>query len=367
MKDIFNWFRSQFATQVSVADDGLDDAGISTGAVTASVTSNGIRATVDDLIALQGHARKLDLSRRSPALASTTGNHFSRFRGRGMDYQESRIYQAGDDIRSMDWRVTARAGKPHTKLYQEERERPVVLLVDFSPSMFFGSVKALKSVVASQVAVLLAWTTAKKGDRIGALLINGKHKELQPKMGKRGVLNLIRELVVFGDPEKGLVARSDTAHENSSHLNDELQRLRRIARPGSLVFLIGDFYTINEDTQRHLTRLKQHNDLVAVQIIDPLEQSAPPAGRYAVTDGKHEGILDTQSKAGIAHYNQFFQQHHASVQELMRKNKIPLLQVSTADNVPASLQKYFGSARRQAVKDTNSESSVSSGIKERVA
>ncbi len=361
MSDIINWFRSKFTSQA--ADDRQEDAGMSAGGGT------GIRSTVDDLIALQRHARKLDLSKRSPALASITGNHFSRFRGRGMDYQESRIYQAGDDIRSMDWRVTARAGKPHTKLYQEERERPVVLLVDFSPSMFFGSVKALKSVVASQVAVLLAWTTANKGDRIGALLINGKHKELPPKMGKLGVLNLIRELVVFGDPEKGLVARDD-AHNNSSHLNDELQRLRRIARPGSLVFLIGDFYTINEDTQRHLTRLRQHTDLVAVQIIDPLEQSAPPAGRYAVTDGQQEGILDTQSKAGIIHYNQFFQQHHASVLELMRKNKIPLIQVSTADNVPARLQKYFGSARRQAVQDARNEGGLSGGtssLKERAA
>ena len=356
MSGIFNWLRNRLqnrsqdgsVSQASVADDSLENAEVSTG----------INNTVDDLIALQRHARKLDLSRRSPALALTAGNHFSRFRGRGMDYQESRIYQAGDDIRSMDWRVTARAGKPHTKLYQEERERPVVLLIDFSPSMFFGSVKALKSVVASQVAALLAWTTAKKGDRIGALLINGKHKELQPKMGKRGVLDLIRELVIFGDPKKGLLIRGETGVEgegiegNGSHLNDELQRLRRIARPGSLVFLIGDFYTINEDTQRHLTRLRQHNDLVAVQIIDPLEISAPPAGRYAVTDGQHEGILDTQSKKGAAHYNAFFQQHHASVQELMRKNKIPLLQVSTDDNVPASLQKYFGSAQRQAVRDT---------------
>ena len=349
MNPFTRWFRGKSATQ-SFADQQTEDA------VTASKTnrdkstekSTGVYNTVDELIALQRHARKLDLSQRSPALASTTGNHFSRFRGRGMDYQESRVYQAGDDIRSMDWRVTARAGKPHTKLYQEERERPIVLLVDFSPSMFFGSVKALKSVVASQVAVLLAWATANKGDRIGALLINGKHKELVPKMGKRGVLNLVRELVKFSDPQKGLANR-----DNTSHLNDELQRLRRIARPGSLVFLIGDFYTINEETQRHLTRVRQHNDLVAVQIVDPLEQSAPPAGRYAVTDGNQEGILNTESKAGKSHYNDFFRQHHMAVKELMRKNKIPLMIISTADNIPATLQKYFGSTRRQSVGQAN--------------
>ncbi len=307
-------------------------------------TSNGTSVSVDDLIAMQRYVRKIDLSKRSPALASTTGNHFSRFRGRGMDYQESRVYQAGDDIRSMDWRVTARAGKPHTKLYQEERERPVVLLVDFSPSMFFGSVKSLKSVVAAQVSALLGWATAKKGDRVGALLINGDHKEIAPKMGKRGVLNLIRELVKFSDPKTGL-----STLKKSSHLNDELQRLRRIARPGSLVFLISDFYTINEETQRHLLRLRQHNDVVAIQVVDPLEQSAPPAGRYSVTNGDEEGVLDMRSHKDQQHYNAFFSQHHRKLKEAMRKNKIPLLTISTADGVALRLQGYFGGVKRQSV------------------
>ncbi len=315
-----------------------------------------VQVSVDDLIALQRYARKLDLSRRSPALASTAGNHQSRFRGRGMDYQESRVYQAGDDIRSMDWRVTARAGKPHTKLYQEERERPVVLLVDFSSSLFFGSVKVLKSVVAAQVAALLGWATVKKGDRLGALLINGKHRELPPKMGKRGVLNLIRELVAFSDPNQGLAARAD-----SHHLLEELQRLRRITRPGSLIFMISDFYAITaenrDEFQRHLLRLRQHNDLVAIHIMDPLEQSAPPPGRYAVTDGQRDGILDTRSKKVQAHYQNWFQQHHARIRELMQKNRIPLLTVSTADDVPGRLQRYFSTngaaaASRQANRQT---------------
>ena len=310
-----------------------------------TVLNPGVYNTVDDLIAMQRHVRSLDLSKRSPALASTAGNHQSRFRGRGMDYQESRIYQAGDDIRSMDWRVTARAGKPHTKLYQEERERPVVLLVDFSPTLFFGSVKAFKSVVAAQVAALLGWAAAKKGDRVGGLLINGEHKEIPPKMGKRGVLNLIRELVIFNHPQKGLAIKAT----KSSHLNDELQRLRRIARPGSLVFLISDFYNINENTQKHLLRLRQHNDLVAIQVLDPLEESAPPDGRYAVTNGEEEGVLETQSRRGKEQYNHYFQRHHKRVKELMRKNKIPLLRISTADDVPARLQSYFSGAKRQSI------------------
>jgi len=308
----------------------------------------GTHVTAPDLIGLQQQARKLDLSRRAYASASTTGSHRSRFRGRGMDYQESRLYQAGDDIRNMDWRVTARAGKPHTKLYQEERELPVVLLVDFNQGMFFGSVNALKSVVAAKTAALIAWAVASRGDRIGALLITEgdekqTHRELQPKMGKRGALQLIRELVIHSDPQKAM-------HSSSKHssLNDQLKRLRHLAHPGTLVFLISDFYNIDDETAQHLQRLSRHNDIQAIQIVDPLEMTPPPPERYSVTDGVNTGILDTRSKKGRKRYQQFFSQHHQQVTELMNKHNIPLIQISTADDVLLTLQQHFGNATQRA-------------------
>ena len=308
----------------------------------------GTHVTASDLIGLQQQARKLDLGRRSYASASTTGSHRSRFRGRGMDYQESRLYQAGDDIRNMDWRVTARSGKPHTKLYQEERERPVVLLVDFNQGMFFGSVNALKSVVAAKTAALIAWTVACRGDRIGALLItegdeNQTHRELQPKMGKRGALQLIRELVIHSNPQKAM-------HSTSKHtsLNDQLKRLRHLAHPGTLVFLISDFYNIDDETAQHLQRLSRHNDIQAIQIVDPLEMTPPPPERYSVTDGINTGILDTRTRKGRKRYQQFFNQHHQIVAELMRRHNIPLMQISTADDVLLTLQQSFGNTTRRA-------------------
>jgi uncharacterized protein (DUF58 family) len=314
------------------------------------VLNTGTHVSASQLIALQQQARKLDLNRQTYATASTTGTHRSRFRGRGMDYQESRIYQAGDDIRNMDWRVTARSGKPHTKLYQEERERPVVFLVDFNASMFFGSTQSLKSVVAAKVAAMLAWSVALKGDRIGALLINKVHHELVPKMGKRGALQLIRELVNFSDPHKGLATTDDS---NQNNFNEELKRLRKLARPGTLIVLISDFYKINTETQHHLRRLSQHNDLLAVQVIDPLELLPPPPNRYIVADGSGKsGVLDTRSKNGKQNYQQFFTQHHHQVHELMRRQQIPLIQISTADDVTLSLQKYFGTKQRAAISNT---------------
>ncbi|MEE9327601.1 MAG: DUF58 domain-containing protein [Cocleimonas sp.] len=313
-------------------------------------------ATTKELISLQQQAYKLDMGRRSYASSSTTGTHHSRFRGRGMDYQESRIYQAGDDIRNMDWRVTARSGKPHTKLYQEERERPVVLLIDFNPGMFFGSVNTLKSVVAAKAATLIAWAVSNRGDRIGALIINSAHHEIQPKTGKRGVLQLIRELVKHGDPLVGLQKQG-----THTSLNQELKRLRRIARPGSLVFLISDFYDIDKTTAQHLQTIARHNDIQAIQIVDPLEITPPIPAKYHVTDGDKTSILNTRTKKGRKKYQNFFAEHHLAVKKLMQTHKIPLLQLSTADDVLLELQKSFGKTKPRSSISAISNSMSSTG------
>ena len=325
-----NWFNKPAAASDSQGNE--------------AVLNSATHVTTSELIGLQQSARKLRLNRSIPATASTTGNHHSRFRGRGMDYAESRVYQAGDDIRSMDWRVTARAGKPHTKLYEEERERPIIMLLDFSPSLFFGSRKALKSVVSARAAALLGWAAARNGDRIGGLLFNGDHTELAPRNGQRGALNLIRQLVKYSDPRRGL-----ETPPRKGHLNDALKRLRRTVRPGSLVFIISDFYDINEDTGTQLQRLRQHNDVVALQVVDPLELEAPPPGRYAVTDGRHTGFLDTGSVRTREQYNSYFKKHHERIENLMRQYQIPLLKLSTIDDVTQTLQSWFGSSKRKSV------------------
>ncbi len=312
------------------------------------------RPAPDELIALRQQAGKLDLGLRQAARTQLAGSHASRFRGRGMDYQESRIYQPGDDIRSMDWRVTARTGRPHTKLYQEERERPVVLCVDLNPGMFFASRGALKSVVAAHAASLIAWAAAAHGDRIGALLFNGDHHELPPRGGKHGVLRLIRQLVAQSDPLKNL---QQPPHPEG--LNGALARLRRVSRPGSLIFLLSDFYGIDEETGKHLTRLRRHNDVVAIQILDALELAPPPPARYGVSDGQHTGILDTRSASARQAYADFFGEHHRALRELMRSRAIPLLPLSTDDDVAAALrQRLTGGGTTSATTNPSREAAA---------
>ena len=305
------------------------------------------RVTIEDLIELQRHAGKIDLTHTRSASSRLSGSHLSRFRGRGMDYQESRAYQAGDDIRSMDWRVTARTGMPHTKLYQEERERPVVLFLDLNPGMFFGSRGMLKSVVAARAAALIAWAAAAHGDRIGGMLFNGGHHDLPPRGGKNGVLRLIRQLVAHTDPRTSM-----NAPAHAGGLNAALGRLRRVSRPGSLVVLLGDYYGIDEDSGTHLLRLRQHCDVVAIQIVDPLEEAAPPAARYGVTAGGTPGILDTRSARAQRAYEDYFRRHHQSVAATMGRCAIPLLRISTAGDIASALRKHFaaGVMRPRAIR-----------------
>jgi uncharacterized protein (DUF58 family) len=286
-----------------------------------------VRVSVEDLIGLRRRVEGLQLKRGQPSRSVIAGAHRSRFRGRGMDYQESRHYQAGDDIRNMDWRITARAGRPHVKLYEEERERPVVTLLDLGPSMFFGTRGAFKSVAAARLAALIGWAAIANHDRIGALLFNGEHHELQPAGGRPSVMRLIRALVKAGDPAAGL------AHDaEPGALSKALARLRRVARPGSLVFLISDFYATDHETGRHLGQLCRHSDVVACQVVDPLEMAPPPAGRYGITDGDRTGVLDTQSRQGRTGYEAYLARHQAAVVDLTAGRGIPLIRFSTEDD-----------------------------------
>lgn len=293
-------------------------------------------ASSNELIALRRHADALAIRAASPARAQLSGEHLSRLRGRGMDYQESRAYSSGDDARSMDWRVTARTGVAHVKVYQEERERPVVFGIDFGAGMFFASRGALKSVVAARCAALLAWAAAGKGDRVGASLFNGECRELAPRGGRHGVLQLIHQLVAHSDPR-----RAFDAPAAGGGLGAALLRLRRVSRPGSLIVLIGDFYGLDDDCDRHLQWLRQRNDMLALQIVDPLEVAPPRPARYHVVAAGEAGVLDLRSARTRRAYQEYFDRHHAAVAAAMQRHAVGLLRVSTAADTVAQLRRYF--------------------------
>jgi uncharacterized protein (DUF58 family) len=298
------------------------------------IVSDPVGISIPALVRLSHSGEGLRLG-EGRILARQGGNYVSPFKGRGMEFSESRLYQPGDDVRNIDWRVTARTGRAHTKLFREERERPVFLCVDFRPSMFFATRGRYKAVAAAHMAALIGWSAAQRGDRIGGVLFSeGDHHEIKPQRGRAAVLRFLREMVnhaawkgraapVRGDPDAGLRA---------------LARLRRIVRPGSLVFLLSDFRWLDDRARRQLARLSAHNEIVLLFLFDPLEQRLPPPGRYRVSDGSAELLLDTLDEGFAAEYARRFGEREAALDRVARQLGLRLVHYSTAEDPAAALR-----------------------------
>ena len=298
----------------------------------------GTTVSLKHLVRLRAQALGLSLRSGKKVATAMAGSYASPFRGRGMDFDEVRVYQPGDDIRTMDWRVTARTGRPHTKLFREERERPVFFLVDQSPTMQFGTRGAFKSVIASETAALLAWASRDAGDRIGALVFSGnRHVELRPVSGQRGVLHLLKTLVEGPSAE---------VTDDTGAMARTLARLRHVARPGSMIVMLSDFRHLDNEGERHISYLAQHNDILAIFIYDALEMELPPPGRYNIGDGQRVFTIDTAQTKRRSLYRQRFEARRQQVERLFRGHGIGLLELATHQPVAETLRASLVAGRR---------------------
>ncbi len=300
----------------------------------ATTEISGIFCTTEELINLRHAARSLSGRGRSsrPAYSIMAGSALSKFRGRGMDYAESRIYTPGDDIRQIDWRVTARTGKLHTKLYTEERDRPILTLVDFSPSLYFGTREAFKSVIAARLAALVGWTAVFNGDRIGAILESpASGFDLRPRAGRKGIMRQIRALVES--------SRSFPEQAGESFLKKLLEQGLRTIRPGSRIFLISDFFNLYDTFEADLARLGRHNDLVLCQVIDPLELEPPPAGVYPISDGRRRSRLNTADPVTSAAWREKFTTKRERLEKLAGDLKLPHLKIVSGDDLAGCMRR----------------------------
>ena len=294
----------------------------------------GLSVSIAELIVLAKAAQGLGYSRHQHPLRS--GLHQTKIRGRGIDFVEARNYQAGDDIRHMEWRVTARTGRPHVKVYQAERERPVLLLVDFNPSMFFGSRIAYKSVVASHLAALIAWSAAQQGDKVGGLIFSAdKHQELIPKGRQAGVLPLLAHLSAYS---QGV---NNQPPENPNSFNQALKRAQYLAKHGTTLAIISDFYQIDEQSERLLKLISAHNDVIAYQISDPLELSPPEPGLYGISDGQTDLWLDTRKEASRQSDQAYCDSRDQQIQSLCQRARVHYHQLTAATALGPLLRQSF--------------------------
>ena len=300
-----------------------------------------VHVSTRHLIGLHHAAQSLKLE-PSRIRANQSGGYLSPFKGRGMEFDEVRPYQQGDDVRTIDWRVTARTGHPHTKLFREERERSVLLWVDLRQSMFFATQGAYKSVRAAQAAALLGWSANHHGDRLGGLLFTETdHHELRPKSGKPPLLHLLNQLAEHASPDIRLQQHiNDT--QSAGAVQESLARLRRVSSPGSLIFLISDFSHLDSTGLAHLAQLARHNDLVILYIFDPMEAELPPPGQYQISDGENTLTLDSSSHDLRNDYQQRFKQHQAQLQQLAHRPGIFMIPLCTEQDPVVALQQHFG-------------------------
>lgn len=309
-----------------------------------SAKDNPVRVSKQALIDLYRHAEGLSL-KAIKIRSQQGGDYFSRFKGRGMEFDEVRPYQPGDDARTLDWRVTARTGKPHTKLFREERERSVLFWVDYRAPMFFATRGCFKSVMAARAAALLSWSAVHHGDRLGGLVFSERHhNEIRPQRGKKGVLHFIHGLADHPAWDRPYlnINRKESARQS-------LIRLRRVARPGSLVFLISDFRSMEEESEAQLAQLARHNDVVMLFIHDPLEQILPPAGLYRISDETKEMTLDTSDTALRASYHDKFQERQDNLRNFCRRFGIYLLPCATSDDLLNTLQRGLGRGKKRRI------------------
>ncbi len=296
-----------------------------------------VAVSLAHLRALEFAARGFSFLPRQPARSILSGRHASRLRGRGLDFEELRHYRPGDDIRTMDWKVTNRTGKPHVRVYTEERERQVTLLVDQRVSMFFGSQRAMKSAVAAEIAALAAWRVLGVGDRVGALVFDDQHCDhFTPRRSREGVMRILRRL------ETANAALTAGTPASAEQLNTALDALLRHVGHNALVLYIGDGFGWDGRSDELLKLLSLHNDVIAINVFDPAERELPPLDELVVSDGEMQIVVSGTRQTLQTRFEESYLQHVEHMREALRRFGLPLIEVDTVGDPLQQLLRALG-------------------------
>ncbi len=279
--------------------------------------------------------RKIEIKTRGLSNEIFAGKYHTAFRGRGMSFSEVREYRAGDDVRDIDWNVTARSRKPHIKVYEEERELTMMLLVDVSGSRMFGTTERLKKNVITEIAAVLAFSATQNNDKVGCIFFSDKvEKFIPPKKGRSHILTIIRELVGFQPESKG------------TKLSEAVRFLTNVNKKRCTAFILSDFLDAANDRAALDDALKiacGRHDLVGIRISDPREAELPDVGIVEFKDAEtgRKVWVDTSSRAVREHYAQAWQQRSEMISNSLKHNRIDTASISTDGDYVAELIKLF--------------------------
>jgi uncharacterized protein (DUF58 family) len=298
-----------------------------------------VYADLRRLVELQYQARGFSFLPRQPVHSLLAGRHASRLRGRGLNFEEIRRYLPGDDIRQIDWKATVRTGKTQSRVYTEERERSVLLLIDQRSTMFFGSVRYMKSVIAGEAAALAAWRVLAQKDRVGALLFNDLQiEEIRPQRSRSAVMQILHAVV----QQNHALNHDGSIRPNAAMFNNVLERCERLAKHDCLVCIISDAFGHDASTQRHLTRIAHHNDVLFVFVFDPLEAELPDAGALVFGDGARQIEVDTSDRNLRSVFGERFAAERATGRRFLLQRETIVLPLDTTEGVAAQLRRQLG-------------------------
>jgi uncharacterized protein (DUF58 family) len=299
----------------------------------------GVYTNTASLTRLRLDARGFSFLPRQPLRSLLSGRKRSRLRGRGLDFEELRNYRPGDDIRTMDWRVTHRTGRPHVRVYKEERDRAVLLLVDQRLPMFFGSQARMKSVAAAELAALSGWRVLSQSDRVGAVLFNDTQvHSFRPSRRQKHFLSALAQLSRMNQALRA--EQSD--QPGADQLAAALEAAERMAGHDYLICIISDFYGWNDRCLTSIRRMAQHNDMIAAMVFDPLERDISRATSLVVSDGRYQLQIDPEKRDLGRRFDESFQSRVVSLQQSLRKHGMPVLAIDTVTPVFEQLRQALG-------------------------
>ncbi|MGD9216308.1 MAG: DUF58 domain-containing protein [Desulfobacteraceae bacterium] len=299
---------------------------------------HGAYTNLDELIRIQFKVRDFSLLPTQPVTSVLSGRYASRLRGRGLNFEELRRYVAGDDIRTIDWKVTARTLSPHVRVYTEEKDRAVLLVVDQRINMFFGTRDKMKSVTAAQLAALGAWRALDVGDRVGAIVFNDSELiGIRPKRLHKTVMSILGAIVGLNHrlgAQARIASRADM-------LNIALEKALQTAPHDVLVVVISDFLGVDGRTEKLTTRIAAHNDLLGLLVHDPVRLD-PPEQRLTLSDGELQAEIDLTHKEIRQKLSQDYRKEQAQITRFLRKFSAPLLLVNNAGSVVDQVRRLLG-------------------------
>lgn len=293
--------------------------------------------SLEELLRMERVSRHFSLRAKRQKVSSILGGkHASKLRGRGLDFEEVRLYSKGDDIRNIDWKVTARTKQTHTRVFSEEKEKPALIIVDQSKSMFFGSQVRTKSVVAAELAATLAFQVLKQGDRVGGIVFADEDTDyILPKRDRKNILRFLEKIV-----QRNQELSHSKPIDFEPSLKDAIAKIRNIITHDYLVVIISDFHRYSPEVVKYMKQIAQHNDLLVAKVFDPMEREIPHE-KFIAGNATSQVSIDGKKKRLREKFETGFDNDFNTFQTELKKHRIPAFKVNTVEPLEDQIKEYF--------------------------